>query len=358
MIKANKGSENINIKQNKLILGIESSCDETSAAIVRNGREVLSNIIFSSAELHKKYGGVVPEIASRKHLEAMPFVLEKVFTEANIERSQIDAIAVTKGPGLIGSLLVGLSAAKTLAMTMDKPLYGIHHLAGHIAANYLTFPDLEPPFVSLIVSGAHSHIVLVKDYCDFEILARTRDDAPGEAFDKISREIGLGYPGGPLIDKLAKQGNKNAFDLPKPKFENSLDFSFSGLKTATLNILNQIKQKSKIQGNDWQDIISPADFAATFQNALVEILVEHTEKALKLVGQDKLVLAGGVAANSQLRETFSENAMKNNYSLYLPELKYCTDNAAMIASQGYFHSLEKTADTIDLNATAMLDISE
>ncbi|NLJ94423.1 MAG: tRNA (adenosine(37)-N6)-threonylcarbamoyltransferase complex transferase subunit TsaD, partial [Clostridiaceae bacterium] len=290
----------MNNQQNKLILGIETSCDETAVAIVQNGRKVLSNVIYSSADLHKKYGGVVPEIASRQHIEAMPFVLEKAFSEAKLKRNEIDAIAVTKGPGLIGSLLVGLSAAKALSLTLDKPLYGIHHLAGHVASNYLTYPSLEPPFVSLIVSGAHSHIVLVNDYTDFAVIAKTRDDAPGEVFDKISREIGLGYPGGPIIDKLATQGKKDAFELPKPRFENSLDFSFSGLKTATLNVLNQLKQKAKVKDKDWQAYITQNDFVATFQNALVDILVEHTLEALEIKNQNKLVLAGGVAANSQL----------------------------------------------------------
>ncbi len=339
--------------QDRLILGIESSCDETAAAIVLNGRKVLSNIIFSSADLHKVYGGVVPEIASRKHMEAMPIVLEQAIAQAGISQEEIDGIAVTKGPGLVGSLLVGVSAAKTFAYLLHKPLYGIHHLAGHIAANYLTYPDLTPPFLSLVISGAHSHIVLVKDYCDFEIIARTRDDAPGEAFDKISRELGLGYPGGPKIDKISKMGNPYAFDLPKPKFEQSLDFSFSGLKTATLNKLHNTKQKIQ-SGREDVNTISAADYAATFQQALVNILSEHTLKALQMTGQKKLVLAGGVAANSELRRTFSGKAEQLGIALYLPELKYCTDNAAMIAAQGYYHSQQKQPEKLTLNAKAML----
>ncbi len=345
------------IENQHFILGIESSCDETAAAVVLNGRQVLSNIIFSSADIHKLYGGVVPEIASRKHVEAMPYVLEQALCEAGLSGEQISAVAVTKGPGLVGALLVGVSTAKAFALAQQKPLYGIHHLAGHIAANYLTYPDLEPPFLSLIVSGAHSHIVLVRDYCDFQIIARTRDDAPGEAFDKIAREIGLGYPGGPLIDQAAKNGNKRAFDLPAPGFPDSLDFSFSGLKTATLNILNQIRQKADKRGEDWQNSISQADFAATFQHALINILLDHTLKAMREYRQQKLVIAGGVAANSELRWTFSRAAEENHFRLYLPELKYCTDNAAMIASQGYYSMRLKEPDQLDLNASAMLELN-
>ncbi len=342
--------------QNKIILGIESSCDETAAAIVLNGRQVLSNVIFSSADLHKIYGGVVPEIASRKHMEAMPIVLERAILEAGIQKSDISAIAVTKGPGLVGSLLVGVSAAKMLAYLLKVPLYGIHHLAGHIAANYITYPDLEPPFLSLIVSGAHSHIVLVRDYCNFEIIARTRDDAPGEAFDKISRELGLGYPGGPIIDQMAKAGSSDLFPLPNPRFENSLDFSFSGLKTATLNKLHNMKQKMQNDSNGIE--IPVADFAATFQKSLVNILLEHTFEALRKTGQTKLVLAGGVAANSELRKSFEQKASQENIQLFLPELKYCTDNAAMIAAQGYYHSLIKEPEQLTLNAKAMIDMAE
>lgn len=340
------------------ILGIESSCDETAAAIVKNGRQVLSNIIFSSADLHKIYGGVVPEIASRKHAEVMPYVLDQALKQANLNQEDISAIAVTKGPGLVGSLLVGLSSAKALAMVWQKPLYGIHHLAGHIAANYLTYPELEPPFLSLIISGAHSHLVLAKDYCDFEIIARTRDDAPGEAFDKIARQLGLGYPGGPIIDKVSQNGNPYAFELPRPYFKDSLDFSFSGLKTATLNKLNQIQQKARISDIHWHEIISEADFAATFQTSLVDILVDHTLQALEKTNQNTLVLAGGVAANTQLRKVFTEKSKKNDFDLYLPEIKYCTDNAAMIAAQAYYASLEKEVENLHLNASAMIELND
>ncbi|HHT24682.1 MAG TPA: tRNA (adenosine(37)-N6)-threonylcarbamoyltransferase complex transferase subunit TsaD [Clostridiaceae bacterium] len=342
--------------QNTYILGIESSCDETAAAIVNNGRNVISNIIFSSADLHKIYGGVVPEIASRKHAEVLPYVLDQTMTKAGITRDQIAAIAVTKGPGLVGSLLVGVSAAKTLALIWQKPLYGIHHLAGHIAANYLTYPELEPPFLSLIVSGAHSHIVLVKSYLEFEVIARTRDDAPGEAFDKIARELNLGYPGGPIIDSLAKQGKNNLFELPQPKFEKSLDFSFSGLKTATLNKLNQIKQKAALLNQPWEDLINKADFAATFQSAVIKNLLDHILEAVAITGQNKLVLAGGVAANSELRSQFQATAEQLALELYLPELQYCTDNAAMIAAQGYYAYQDQRPETLALNAYAMLDL--
>lgn len=346
----------LNNIQNTYILGIESSCDETAAAIVANGREVISNIIFSSADLHKIYGGVVPEIASRKHAEVMPYVLDQALKEAAVTRDQIAAVAVTKGPGLVGSLLVGVSAAKALALIWQKPLYGIHHLTGHIAANYLTYPELEPPFLSLIVSGAHSHIVLVKSYSEFEIIARTRDDAPGEVFDKIARELNLGYPGGPLIDSLAKQGTDNIYNLPQPKFEDSLDFSFSGVKTATLNKLNQIKQKAELLNQPWEELVNKADFVATFQSAIIKNLLDRTIEAIKLTGQNKLVLAGGVAANSELRSQFQTAAEQLALGLYLPELQYCTDNAAMIAAQGYYAYQEQQPETLTLNAYAMLDM--
>ncbi len=349
--------EVISIKEEKqYILGIESSCDETAAAIVVNGRQVLSNVIFSSADLHKIYGGVVPEIASRKHLEAMPYVLDQALNQAGLKLDDLTAVGVTKGPGLVGSLLVGLSAAKALGLAKSKPIYGIHHLAGHIAANYLTYPDLKPPFLSLIISGAHSHIVLVKDYCDFKILARTRDDAPGEVFDKIAREAGLGYPGGPMIDRLAKNGCKTAFDLPRPHFKDSQDFSFSGLKTACLNILNQARQKAERRGLNWTDVLRIEDLAATFQSAVAGILLDHCLACLDFTGQKKLVLAGGVAANSEVRRIFSELSAQRGIQVYLPELRYCTDNAAMIASQAYYSLLYKKADSLDLNAQAMLEL--
>lgn len=352
-----KGVRIINNIHNRYILGIESSCDETAAAIVLNGRDVISNVIYSSADLHKIYGGVVPEIASRKHVEVMPYVLDQAIKQAGISIEQLAAIAVTKGPGLVGSLLVGVSTAKALALVWDKPLLGIHHLAGHIAANYITYPELEPPFLSLIVSGAHSHIVLVKDYLDFEIIAMTRDDAPGEAFDKIARELKLGYPGGPIIDQIATEGNPHAFQLPRPKFAESLDFSFSGLKTATLNKLNQVKQNAKQKNISWTEVISKSDFAATFQTAIVDYLLEQTLAAVKLTGQKKLALAGGVAANSQLRSSFTNKANQYELELFLPELKYCTDNAAMVAAQGYYAYLNQRPETLSLNAQAMIDLA-
>lgn len=287
-----------------LVLAIESSCDETAASVVKNGRTILSNIISSQIELHKLYGGVVPEIASRKHIEKINQVIEEALKEADVTLDDLDAIGVTYGPGLVGALLVGVAEAKAISFAKDIPLVGVHHIEGHISANYIEHPDLEPPFLCLVVSGGHTHLVIVKDYGAFEILGRTRDDAAGEAFDKVARAIGLGYPGGPKIDRLSKEGNAYAFDFPKAKVDEApYDFSFSGVKSAVLNHLN----KCKMQGED----IVAADVAASFQRCVVEVLVEHAIAAAKDHKIDKLAIAGGVGSNSGLR-TAMEEACRNN----------------------------------------------
>lgn len=326
-----------------LILGIESSCDETSASVIKNGRYILSNVISSQIDLHKKYGGVVPEIASRKHVELIMPVINQALEEAGVTLNDIDAIGVTYGPGLVGALLVGLTAAKAIAFTTGKPLVGVHHIEGHIAANYLQYPELEPPFVCLVASGGHSHIVLVESYDKFEILGQTRDDAAGEAFDKISRAIGLGYPGGPLIDKYAAQGNSKAVKFPRVQFEDgSLDFSFSGLKTAVLNHLNRLEQTG--------EQVDIPDVAASFQQAVVDVLVKNTIRAAKQKGVDKIALAGGVAANSQLRSEMKSQAKKQGIEVLYPDLILCTDNAAMIGCAAYFEYKNGKRSGMDLNA--------
>lgn len=340
----------------KYILGIESSCDETAASVVRDGRFVLSDIIRSSAEIHKKYGGVVPEIASREHVNAIVPVIAEALDASGISCSDITAVAVTAGPGLVGSLLVGVSAAKALAFVWDKPLVPVHHLAGHIAANYLAYPELEPPFMALVVSGAHSHIVRVRTYTDYEILARTRDDAPGEAFDKIAREIGLGYPGGPKIDKLSPEGDASKLKLPRTHFEDSFDFSFSGLKTAVLNELNRANMEAHKKGAAREDILSNKDIAASFQENVCAVLIEHLEKLAEREKMDKVVLAGGVSANSLLRRKAEEMCRLHGFKLYIPPLKYCTDNAAMIASQGYFEYMHGNRAKATLNARAVWEL--
>lgn len=332
------------------ILGVESSCDETSASVIKNGRIILSNIISSQIDLHKKYGGVVPEIASRKHVELIIPVINQALEEAGVTLDQIDAVGVTYGPGLVGALLVGLTAAKAIAFTANKPLVGVHHIEGHIAANYLQYPDLEPPFICLVASGGHSHIVHVVSYDRFEILGQTRDDAAGEAFDKISRAIGLGYPGGPLIDKNAKQGNSKAIDFPRVHFsDGSFDFSFSGLKTAVLNYLNRMEQSGQK--------ISIPDVAASFQQAVVDVLVRNTIAAAKLKRIDKIALAGGVAANSQLRAEMKEIAGKAGIAVMYPELVLCTDNAAMIGCAAYYEYIKGRRDGLDLNAVPGLKLA-
>ena len=333
------------------ILAIESSCDETAAAVVRNGREVRSNIISSQIDLHKLYGGVVPEIASRKHIEKINQVIEEALSEAGTTLDEIDAIGVTYGPGLVGALLVGVAEAKAIAWTKDIPLVGVHHIEGHISANYIEHPDLEPPFVCLVASGGHTHLVCVKEYGKYEILGRTRDDAAGEAFDKVARAIGLGYPGGPKIDKLAKEGNPLAISFPKAKVADApYDFSFSGLKSAVLNYLNGCKMKN-------QPIVE-ADVAASFQKAVVDVLVEHSMWAIDEYGFDKFAIAGGVASNSALRMAMEEACRKKGIKFYHPSPIFCTDNAAMIGVAGYYEYLAGTRSGLDLNAVPNLKLGE
>ena len=304
-------------------LGIESSCDETSVSVVKNGREVLSNVINSQVPIHEKFGGVVPEIASRNHTEAISSVTKKALEEAGVIFEEIDCICVTQGPGLVGALLVGVAYAKALSYALNKPLVPVNHIEGHIAANYITYKDLKPPFLCLLISGGNTILVHIKDYTEFEILGSTRDDAIGEAYDKVARVIGLEYPGGPKIDKLAKEGKAN-IELPKTHFEN-LDFSFSGIKTAVLNL------------NHKDPNINKADLCASFEKATTEVLIENTLKATKLTGLNKVVLAGGVSANSHIRAEFEKMGKENSLQVYFPELKLCTDNAAMIAAAGYYN---------------------
>lgn len=333
------------------LLAIESSCDETAAGIVVNGRKVLSNIISSQIDIHKLYGGVVPEIASRKHIEQINQVIEQAFQEANMTLQDIDGICVTYGPGLVGALLVGVGTAKAISYASGKPLIGIHHIEGHISANYICHPDLEPPFLCLVVSGGHSHLVLVKDYGDYEIIGRTRDDAAGEAFDKVARAIGLGYPGGPKIDALAPTGDKNAIAFPRASVENApYDFSFSGVKSAVLNYINGCKMK----GEEY----SQEDIAASFQEAVVDVLVEHTMLAAKNYKISKIAMAGGVASNKGLREKMKMECEKRNYSLYYPEPIFCTDNAAMIGAAGYYEYIKGVRSGLDLNAVPGLKLGE
>lgn len=330
-----------------LVLGIETSCDETSAAVVKDGREILSNIISSQVDLHKKYGGVVPEIASRKHVELVIPVINSALEEAGVSLGDIDITGVTYGPGLVGALLVGVSTAKAIAFARNLPLVGVNHIAGHIAANYLEHRNLEPPFVCLVVSGGHSHVVLVKDYCEFEVLGRTRDDAAGEAFDKIARALELGYPGGPLIDKISREGNAEAVDFPRVFFEDgSLDFSFSGLKTAVLNHLNACQQK----GAD----CNIKDIAASFQKAVVDVLTANTIKAAEMKKIKNIALAGGVAANSLLRKTLSDESSKRGLNIFFPSTALCTDNAAMIASAAFYDFKAGHLAGLDLNAVSSL----
>lgn len=338
-------------KEEVKILAIESSCDETAAAVVRNGREVLSNIISSQIELHKLYGGVVPEIASRKHIEKINQVVEEALEEAGTTLDDVDAIAVTYGPGLVGALLVGVAFAKSIAFAKQKPLVGVHHIEGHISANYIENLDLEPPFLCLVVSGGHSHLVHVKDYGEYEIIGRTRDDAAGEAFDKVARAIGLGYPGGPKIDKLSKEGNKNAIKFPRAVIEGAPnDFSFSGLKSAVLNYLNQCEMKG-IE-------VNKADVAASFQQAVIDVLVNHAIFAAKELGVNKLAVAGGVASNSSLREAMKEACEKNGLKFYHPSPIFCTDNAAMIGVAGFYEYQKGTRHGCDLNAVPNLKIGQ
>lgn len=334
-----------------LILAIESSCDETAAAVVKNGREVLSNVIYSQIALHTVYGGVVPEIASRKHIEKVNQVIEQALQEANVTLKDITAIAVTYGPGLVGALLVGVSAAKAISFATDIPLVGVHHIEGHISANFIENKDLEPPFICLVVSGGHSHLVVVKDYGEYEIIGKTRDDAAGEAFDKVARAIGLGYPGGPKIDKVSKEGNPDAIHFPRAKVvDSAYDFSFSGLKSAVLNYLNSCEMKG--------EAINTADVAASFQKAVVDVLVEHSLDAVKKYGYHKFAIAGGVASNSTLRSAFEQACTKNNIAFYHPSPIFCTDNAAMIGVAGYYEYKKGVRHGYDLNAIPNLRLGE
>ena len=333
------------------ILAIESSCDETAAAVVRNGREVRSNIISSQTDLHKLYGGVVPEIASRKHIEKINQVVEAALKEADVTLDDIDAIGVTYGPGLVGALLVGVAEAKAIAYAKKKPLVGVHHIEGHVSANYIEHPDLEPPFLCEIISGGHTHLVIVKDYGSFEILGRTRDDAAGEAFDKVARAIGLGYPGGPKIDKLAKEGNPHAIDFPRAHMEDApYDFSFSGVKSAVLNHLN----KCRMTGEP----IVEADIAASFQQAVVDVLVDNAIRAAKDYHMDRLAIAGGVASNGALRAAMEAACEKEGIRFYRPSPIFCTDNAAMIGVAAYYEYQKGTRHGWDLNAVPNLKLGE
>ncbi|MCI9489752.1 MAG: tRNA (adenosine(37)-N6)-threonylcarbamoyltransferase complex transferase subunit TsaD [Dorea sp.] len=334
-----------------LVLAVESSCDETAAAVVKNGREVLSNIISSQIALHTLYGGVVPEIASRKHIEKISQVIEEALLEASVTLDDIDVIGVTYGPGLVGALLVGVAEAKAIAYAANKPLVGVHHIEGHIAANFIEHRELEPPFFSLVVSGGHTHLVRVKDYGKFDIIGRTRDDAAGEAFDKVARAIGLGYPGGPKIDQAAKKGNPEAIIFPRAHMADSpYDFSFSGVKSAVLNYLNGCRMK----GEEY----CQADVAASFQRAVTDVLVENAMGAAEEFHVDKFALAGGVASNSALRAAMKTACEKRGIKLYYPSPVYCTDNAAMIGAAAYYEYRDGTRHGWDLNAVPNLKLGE
>lgn len=339
------------MKKDILILAIESSCDETAAAVVKNGREVLSNVISSQIELHKLFGGVVPEIASRKHIEKINEVIEEALADAGVTLDDLDAIGVTYGPGLVGALLVGVAEAKAISYAKGLPLVGVHHIEGHISANYIENKELQPPFLCMVVSGGHTHLVHVKDYGVYEIVGRTRDDAAGEAFDKVARAIGLGYPGGPKIDKLAKEGNPKAIAFPKAHVAGApMDFSFSGIKSAVLNYINGCKMK----GED----INRADIAASFQNAVVEVIVEKTVQAAQELQMDTVCLAGGVASNSALREAMKSACEEAGLKFSYPSPILCTDNAAMIGAAAYYEYLAGTRHGLDLNAVPNLKIGQ
>ena len=342
------------LEKDVLILGIETSCDETAAAVVRGGREVLSNVIASQIDIHKVFGGVVPEIASRYHLQTVNSVVEKALKEAGITAEEVDAIAVTKGPGLVGAILIGLATAKAMAYALDKPLIGVHHIVGHISAALIEYPELEPPFLSLVVSGGHTSLVDVKGLSglkenDMTVLGSTRDDAVGEAYDKVARVLGLGYPGGPKIDNLAKEGDSNAVFFKRVMLEGgSFDFSLSGLKTGVLNYINSTKQAGQS--------INEADVAAGFQEAVIDVLSAKTKMALDHLGRKKLVLAGGVASNSALRARMKKDTEASGVQLFIPSPVYCTDNAAMIACAGYYKYVAGLIDDLDLDASASIPL--
>ena len=337
--------------ENMNILAIESSCDETAAAVVQDGRKVLSNIISSQIEIHKLYGGVVPEIASRKHIEKVIQVVDEALKEASLTMDEIDAVAVTYGPGLVGALLVGVSAAKSIAFAYNKPLIGVHHIEGHISANYIENEELEPPFLCLVVSGGHTNLVIVKDYGEYEVLGKTRDDAAGEAFDKVARAIGLGYPGGPKIQKISEEGNKAAIAFPRAKVADSpFDFSFSGLKSSVLNYINSCEMKG--------EEINKADIAASFQEAVVDVLVSHTIEGAKQLGFKKIAMAGGVASNTVLREEMKEACERRGFMFYHPSPILCTDNAAMIGAAAYYDYKKGLISDLTLNAVPSLKLGQ
>ena len=337
--------------ENMNILAIESSCDETAAAVVQDGRKVLSNIISSQIEIHKLYGGVVPEIASRKHIEKVIQVVDEALKEASLTMDEIDAVAVTYGPGLVGALLVGVSAAKSIAFAHNKPLIGVHHIEGHISANYIENEELEPPFLCLVVSGGHTNLVIVKDYGEYEVLGKTRDDAAGEAFDKVARAIGLGYPGGPKIQKISEEGNKDAIAFPRAKVADSpFDFSFSGLKSSVLNYINSCEMKG--------EEINKADIAASFQEAVVDVLVSHTIEGAKQLGFKKIAMAGGVASNIALREEMKEACERRGFKFYHPSPILCTDNAAMIGAAAYYDYKKGLISDLTLNAVPNLKLGQ
>ena len=338
-------------KKECLILGIESSCDETAAAVIRNGREVLSNVISSQIALHTLYGGVVPEIASRKHIEKINQVIEEALKEADCTLDDLDAVAVTYGPGLVGALLVGVAEAKAICYAKNIPLVGVHHIEGHISANYIEHLELEPPFICMVASGGHSHLVLVKDYGKYEIVGRTHDDAAGEAFDKVARAIDLGYPGGPKVDALAKEGDPNAISFPRGKVEGCpYDYSFSGLKSAVLNYLNQCEMKG--------EEVNRANVAASFQQAVIDVIVDRTLKAAEDFHMDKVAIAGGVASNSTLRAAMKDACEKAGKQFFHPSPIFCTDNAAMIGVAGYYEFQNGYRSGLDLNAVPNLKIGE
>lgn len=331
------------------VLAIESSCDETSCAIVKNGRWVISNIISSQIDIHKRFGGVVPEVASRMHLEAINNIVDQALKEAKMSLKDVDVIAVTKGPGLVGALLVGISEAKALSYVTKKPLVGVNHMKGHICAAFITHKDLNPPFICLLISGGHTYLVEVKDFNDMKVIGKTMDDACGEAYDKVARSLGMPYPGGPCVEECAKSGNEKAIDFPRVMLEkDSYDFSFSGLKTAVLNYLNSKKQKN--------EEISKEDVCASFQKAVFDVLISKTKRLMQEKNLDKLVVAGGVSANNTLKKEIEKMAKENNYKTYFPKKILCTDNAAMIASSGYFEYLDGTRDDFSLNVLPNLEL--